>query len=110
MSKDNFGDWRIAVVTTLAKDVPPAYPGGPSHKAGTPVYVSSILKQRIIGHLGFVSPHPTALALSIAVKNSRSALDASKGFSYVDSVTPWGGGKLIPDKDLPLLYDFLRII
>jgi len=32
MKDDGFGDWRIQAVTTLAKDVPAAYPGGPSIK------------------------------------------------------------------------------
>jgi len=108
MPDDNFGDWRIAMVTTLAEDQPAAYPGGPSHRAGTPVYISNILQHKALGNLGFVSPHPTALALSVAIRHSRSAIEMSKGLSYKDSVTPWGGGKLIPDSDLPLLYDFFE--
>ena len=47
MESDDFGDWRIAVVTTLTSDITAAFPGGPSHKVGTPVYVSSLfLKSR----------------------------------------------------------------
>ena len=42
--QDGLGDWRIALATRLVKDVPAAYPGGPSHKAGAPVYVSSLTK------------------------------------------------------------------
>ena len=36
------GDWRIKAVVTPAKDVPAAYPGGPSYKAGDSVSVGSI--------------------------------------------------------------------
>jgi len=105
---DGFGDWRIAVVTTLAKDVPPAFVGGPSHKAGTPVYVSSLIKNRELGLLGFVSPHPTALALNLALKFATTAKELRPKLTIQDSISPFGNGKLISNQDLPLLYDFFE--
>lgn len=31
------GDWRIALAARIAQDLPEAYPGGPTQKAGTPL-------------------------------------------------------------------------
>ena len=58
VQKDEFGDWRIAAVTTLAQDVPAAFPGGPAHKAGAPVYLSSFTKHPKHNVIGFVLVQP----------------------------------------------------
>lgn len=108
MTNDNFGDWRIAIVTTLAKDQPAAYIGGPSHKAGAPVYVSSLIKNEELGLLGFVSPHPTALAFNLALRFANTANELRSRLAMEASVTPFGTGKLISNKDLPHLYDFFE--
>ena len=108
MVKDNFGDWRIAFVTTLVEDQPSAYVGGPSHKAGAPVYVSSLLKNEELGLLGFVSPHPTALAFNLALKFAKNARELRSQLTIEDSVTPYGKGKMIANKDLPPLFDFFE--
>lgn len=45
---NDLGYWRIAGATRLTADVPAAFPGGPSHKACTPVYQTThIEKNRI---------------------------------------------------------------
>jgi len=108
VTNDNFGDWRIAVVTTLAEDQSAAYVGGPSHKAGTPVYVSSLLKNDELGLLGFVSPHPTALAFNLALQFAKKANELRSQLTIEESVTPYGKGKLVANKDLPLLFDFFE--
>jgi hypothetical protein len=53
---DGLGDWRLRLATTLAADVPAAYPGGPSHKAGAPVYQSSMIATEEQSIIGFATP------------------------------------------------------
>lgn len=108
MLDDGFGDWRIAHVTTLAEDVPPAYPGGPSHKAGTPVYVSSLAEHSEYDYLGFVTPHATALALSVSLSSANHAAHLRSTLAVRDSITPFGKGKTIVNENLPHLYDFFE--
>lgn len=63
---DEFGDWRIRAVTTLTKDVPAAFPGGPSHRAGSPVYLVTENTDGSGKPVSFTTPSPVALALAIA--------------------------------------------
>ena len=106
--QDGLGDWRIAVATTLANDVPSAYPGGPAHRAGAPVYVSSLSKHSQYNLLGFVTPHASALALSISLKSAVEGARLHSTLAVRDSVTPLGAGKTIADENLPHLYDFFE--
>jgi hypothetical protein len=108
MPDDNFGDWRIEAVTTLAKDMPAAYPGGPSHKAGTPVYLSHTVKHPQYNVFGFTTPSATALALSAAMKNAVVANSLRDTIVLRDHVTPWGSGKGVANESLPQLFDFFE--
>ncbi len=105
---DGFGDWRIAVVTTLTSDVPAAYPGGPSHKAGAPVYVSSLSSDREHNAIGFITPSPAAMALNASIKAAVRATDLRKTLALTDTVTPIGSGKSVANENLPHLYDFFE--
>jgi hypothetical protein len=108
MDDDNFGDWRIAVVTTLLNDVPAAFPGGPAHKAGTPVYLSSLTKDRQHNAIGFITPSPTALALNAALRSALRAKNLRNTLALTDTLTPWGSGKQVANENLPHLYDFFE--
>ena len=70
---DGLGDWRHWAVTTLAEDMPAAYPGGPSHKAGAPLYLSMDARNPKGERVGFTMPSPTALALSISIQSAKRA-------------------------------------
>src|ERR1700730_2196975 len=108
MQKDDFGDWRIAAVTTLAQDLPAAFPGGPAHKAGAPVYLSSLTKHPKHNVIGFITPSATALALNAAVKNATKAKQLKETLALGDVVTPFGKGKSVVSENLPHLYDFFE--
>jgi hypothetical protein len=108
MGTDNFGDWRIQAVTTLAQDVSPAYPGGPSHKAGTPVYLSSIVIHPQHNMLGFITPSATSLALSASLKSASAAQSLRAVLVLKKTVTPWGEGRSVSNENLPHFYDFLE--
>jgi len=108
MKDDGFGDWRIQAVTTLAKDVPAAYPGGPSHKAGAPVYLVSTAKHNEYNSIGFVTPNHPALALNIALGASKNANRLKQTLAFKDVATPTGSGKSVAQENLPHLYDFFE--
>lgn len=109
MTNEKFGDWRIAFVTTLAQDVPAAYPGGPSHRAGTPVYQSSVTKHPEHNTLGFITPSPVALALNLAFKGAQKAKKLQSALALENVATPQGSGKSVAKPNLPLLYDFFEM-
>jgi hypothetical protein len=106
--QDNFGDWRISFVTTSLSDIPAAYPGGPSHKAGTPLYFASLSSDPQHNAIGFVTPSPTALALSVAIKSATRATELRKTLALTDTVTPIGRGKNVANENLTHLYDFFE--
>lgn len=108
MENDKFGDWRIAVVTQLVNDLPAAFPGGPAHKAGTPVYISSLTKDTQYNAIGFITPSPTALALNAAIRSSLQARDLRRTLALTDILTPLGSGKQVANENLPHLYDFFE--
>lgn len=108
VEQDGLGDWRISVVTTLTSDIPPAYPGGPSHKAGAPVYLSSLALDPEHNAIGFITPSPTAMALNAAIRSAVRATDLRKTLALTDTVTPIGSGKNVVTENLPHLYDFFE--
>ncbi len=108
MESDDFGDWRIAVVTTLTSDITAAFPGGPSHKVGTPVYVSSLCKDAQHNAIGFVTPSATALVLNAAIRSPLKAKELRRTIALTDTITPIGSGKQVATENLTHLYDFFE--
>jgi hypothetical protein len=106
---NTLGDWRLLLVTRLAKDQPAAFPGGPTHKAGTPVHLATAT--RGIGNqpIGFVTPSSTALALNIAMKASLQAMELYQQISFDDVLTPEGPGKSVGYKNAETLFDFFEL-
>jgi hypothetical protein len=108
MKDDGFGDWRIAGVVTLAKDMAAAYPGGPSHKAGRPMYQLTLTKDSSGTPIGFTTPSPVALALSIAITAASRAVALRETVAFRDVITPSGPGKSVAHENLPHLYDYFE--
>ena len=105
---DDFGDWRIAAVTTITKDVPAAFPGGPTHTAGSAVYQSNLEIHPEFGYLGFVTPNPSALSLNMAFKAALNAKRLQKTIAYKDAICPGGKAKQIIKENHTNFYDFLE--
>lgn len=108
MKNNGLGDWRIQAATKLAKDIPAAYPGGPSHKTGTPVYLTTLTRDFEGNYIGFITPSPTALALSIAVNAGKQAINLRRALAFKDVVTPHGPGKSVADENTPHLFDYFE--
>lgn len=108
MQDDGLGDWRIQAATRLAKDLPAAYPGGPSHKAGTPVHLTTSTRDSKQHSLSFVTPSAAALALSIAMKASVQAKELYGKLKLDDALTPEGKSKLISFGNVGPLFDYFE--
>jgi len=106
--KDNFGDKRIAGVTTLAKDLPAAYPNGPSHKAGTLVYQSCLVQTEKGVNIGFTLPSATAMALNIAIHAGREAEKLKRKIVFDKVATPKGTGFSVSNESNNALYDYFE--
>jgi hypothetical protein len=102
---DGLGDWRIQAVAPLASDVPPAYPGGPSHKANSTTVVLTTRASTATHHnLFFTTPSATALALDGAFRAAQAAADLWPQIKFVPLVTPDGPGTGI--ENAPVLFNF----
>lgn len=108
MEEDNLGDWRIAAVATLAEDVPAAFPGGPSHKKGTGLYVSTFYKDKNHGNLSFITPHPSALSLNLAFEYAKQAKKLQSRLAKKEVISPDGPAQTIHMANIPFLYDYFE--
>lgn len=106
--EDGLGDWRIAAASRLAKDLATAFPGGPSHKAGTAVYQFELVQTPTGENLGFLTPSATALAFSIALSASENARRLFKALTYDSVLTPHGRGKSISSERTGELFNFFE--
>jgi len=108
MTDDGQGDWRHWASSTLAKDVPPAYPGGPSHKAGALVLLSTLTTEPDGRLIGFPMPSPTALALSLAISAAKEGNEIRSELTTVQVVSPDGWTRQVPPSEASKLYDYFE--
>ncbi len=105
---DSLGDWRIQGVTRLAKDLPAAYPGGPSHKAGTPLHLGTSTRGTGDQPIGFITPSSIALVLNIAMGASIQSTNLFQQIIFEDVSTPEGSGKSVLYKNIGPLFDYFE--
>jgi hypothetical protein len=105
---DGLGDWRLQAATRTTADIPAAYPGGPSHKAGSPMYLVTVTEMAGHPNLQFLTPSASALALESAFRASERAatLWSQIGFDAVQ--TPRGPGTAIRFPATPALFDYFE--
>jgi hypothetical protein len=106
-SQEEFVDCRVLGATTLAKPVPAAYPGGPSHEAGTPVYVSAIAPTDN-GEISFIAPSLSALCISLAIRGMRRAKALKPTVVYQSIVSPRGTATGVANRNTPHLFDMFE--
>ena len=106
--EDEFGDWRISAVGTIKEDIPAAYPGGPSHKAGTPIYQSTLVQTEDKQNIGFTLPSSTAMALNIAINAAKSAKDFKSRIAYGKVATPQGSGLAVNHDSDECLFNYFE--
>lgn len=105
---DTLGDWRLQAALRLGQDVQAAFPGGPSHKAGTPVHLCTSTRGTGNQPIGFVTPSSTALALNIAMNASIQAIERQNQVKYNNVISPEGPGKSVSYQDATPLFDFFE--
>lgn len=105
---DNLGDWRMQAATTLAKDAPAVYRGGPSHKAGAPIYLTTMTRNKNGTTIGFITPSPVALALNIAIKAASQSIILKDTIKFGNVLTPLGRGEAVSNESISDLYDYFE--
>jgi hypothetical protein len=108
VEQDGLGDWRLQAATRLTADVPAAYPGGPSHKAGTPLHLSTRTETAAYPNLYFLTPSATALALNSAFRSSERAALLWPQIAFDAVQTPHGSGTSFRPLDIRLLFDYFE--
>lgn len=103
-----FGDWRILATMTLAEAVPAAYPGGPSHEAGTILQVSASMKDSKGNEFGFPAPSTVALSMNVAIRAARKAMRLQKTLKYKTVVSPDGPLQFIEATSETSFFDYLE--
>ena len=101
-------DWRVRIVTHLTKDVPSAYEGGPSHKAGALVVQSTPGKDAKGNRMGFATPSAVALALNLAIKAPEQALTLRADINESRAVSPFGPSTNVTLETTAELYDYFE--
>jgi hypothetical protein len=109
MDLTGLADWRIEVFGKLAHDVPAAFPGGPSHKAGEFVYFDpTLVRHPSYNAIGFITPSPTAMALNIASNAAAAAKSTRSQITFINGASPVGTVKTVTNETLPHLFDFFE--
>jgi hypothetical protein len=106
VENDDLGDWRIQAATRLAADLPSAYPGGPSHKAGSPLYQTTRTETPVHPNLHFITPNATALAIDAAIRSAERAAALWAKIAFAEVVTPQGRGTSA--QDVSGLFDYFQ--
>jgi hypothetical protein len=108
IEQDGLGDWRFQAVTRLASDQPPAYPGGPSHKAAAPVYLISRTETADHPDFMFRTPNAAALALQSAFHAAERASALWPQIAFDEVQTPEGKGESVTLASMPILFDYFE--
>jgi hypothetical protein len=108
MTTDKFGDWRIEAVTTIAQDVPPAFPGGPTFNTGDRLYLTTLTRTSNGELIGFTTPNTSALALNVAFSAAKRANELKGQFNYKAGPSPFGTSNSIPSDQHGELFSYFE--
>jgi hypothetical protein len=100
-------DWRIQAASTLVHDMPSAYPGEPSHPAGSTIAMTSTIDTPS-GKVAFLTPSAVAIALSVAAKGVASAEELKRDFSTAPTPSPDGVVRLMRGSATGELFDYFE--
>lgn len=101
-------DWRIEASAEITTGVPPTFPGGPSFKPGDTVQLVTVSKNADGKLIGFIAPSATALALSIATRAAKCAMNIRNRLEYRASISPMGTVQMVDSKESSGLFDFFE--
>lgn len=99
-------DWRIQAATTTVTEIPAAFPGGPSHPAGsTGVLVSQVTPAEGVP-IAFPAPSAAALALGVAARAARTAAGLRNDLRFDTAVAPGGAVQSLESTSTSRLFDY----
>lgn len=101
-------DWRVLAKATLAKPVPPAYPGGPSHEAGDRLTVGTWTTGPEGERIRFTAPSLVALLMDLAIRGMRRAKTLRRTLAYENVPSPEGIAKCVAEPNIPHLFDMFQ--
>ncbi len=101
-------DWRIQFATTTVTSIPPAYPGGPSHEAGSTIVVVSQVESPDGVRIAFPAPSAAALALAVATRAAKAAEVLKRDFRFGAAVGPDGGVRTLEGATTSQLFDYFE--
>jgi hypothetical protein len=108
VEQDGIGDWRIHAASRIVTDVPAAFPGGPSHKAGTVAYLTTMAANAQHPLLSFITPNAAALALDAGFRSADRASILWSQVVYQKTITPEGPGSSVTLEHLVALFDYFE--
>ena len=91
----------------LEHDLPAAFAGGPSHKAGTPLYMSSLAETPEVRY-GFVTPSTPAMAFDIAIHSADAAKKTALAIQWRTGPSPNGTALSVLPADAPTLFQYFQ--
>lgn len=100
---DELGDWRLEAVRKVKGDH--VFPGGPV-KDGTLLWKSTWTKEPIHGEVTFPTPHPVALALSVALNAALQARLLRGEVNFPKRMA--GGGRGAEGEHVPPLFSYFE--
>jgi hypothetical protein len=106
VEQDGLGDWRLQAVIRSASDVPAAFRGGPSHKAGSILALITMAASPQYQRLGFQTPSAAALALSSGFRCAERAAQLWLQVRFTDVITPDGAAHSI--ENAATLFDYFE--
>jgi hypothetical protein len=101
-------DWRIQAATTTVTDIPAAYPGGPSHPAGSIVVLVSQVVPPEGPPIAFPAPSATAIALGVACRAARAASVLRTQLRFGPAVAPEGQVLSLDRSVTSQLFDYFE--
>jgi hypothetical protein len=101
-------DWRIQAAATTATEIPAAYPGGPSHPAGSTLVLSSQITPAEGVPILFPTPSAAALSLSIAARAARSAVELRTFLQFSPAIGPGGTVQNLNSSLTSKLFDYFE--
>ena len=101
-------DWRIQAATITASDLPAAYPGGPSHPAGSVLVLVSQVTPRKGPPITFPAPSAAALAMNLAAEAARSAETVKSNLEFGEAPSPDGTVRNLKRDSTGQLFDYFE--
>lgn len=105
MKAEELVDWRVAKAARV-QQVHNQPPGG-NIEPGDIAYLNTLTRDSRLGLVNFITPSPAALALSVAIKSAKQAVELRRSVSF-DLAAPGARERFATPEELPRLFDYFE--